>query len=675
MKQPSDTWKEKDWTWLVILLLSLPLILFVHSRAYSTNDASRMATIESLVHRGTWTIDDSPFAHTLDKIKVGDHFYSDKPPMLSFLGAVLYAGLHHGFGLTLQSSGCEPGVSVSQCLAMRELTQADWAYVLLTWLLISLPALVIIVLMYKLARFYDWSNPTALFFVLVMGLGTALFPYSTVFTNHVPAAMGIFIAFYILLRTESPQRSSLIGAGFAAMFAVTLDLSAAMFAIAFAGYIFWRNPPEIVWYVVGALPIAMFFMLLNYQIVGNPLPPQFYAAGYDYEGTRLYSNLSGFQATDNVPRYAFDLLLGENGVFAFFPILIWYVWALIKSLRAPKEHERQMALVVSIAVMLYFLFFMLSTDNFGGFAFSPRWLLLPVPVLAAFALRVGWPLRISGGLAIALLAALSVLSTYRGALDPWWPARPFISLAVQNPEPRRYIPVALSGYGSFEHVNPDLRRSFGVNHVPRRWFDARWGLVIPPGEGWWFIHESTPLSPWLADELGLSAAAMTYGLNANLVPSAQKWLASMTKEAYLSESLSPQDEQEVTPVPLPVTFILDDDKIKLHGFDLHVADGGLWLITGWSIEQRVFPTGPRRLFAHLLDENGQIVAQDDSFAADYETLLEGDYFFQVQYIDLAALANGRYWLQLGVYHPDQGTRLLTESGENRLLLTLWTKAD
>ncbi|MBK8987635.1 MAG: hypothetical protein IPM39_16415 [Chloroflexi bacterium] len=77
-----------DWTWFIVLLFSVIWLLFAHSRTYSTNDASRMAAIESLVHRGVWVIDESPFVHTLDKIKVGDHFYSDKPPMLALRGAV-----------------------------------------------------------------------------------------------------------------------------------------------------------------------------------------------------------------------------------------------------------------------------------------------------------------------------------------------------------------------------------------------------------------------------------------------------------------------------------------------------------------------------------------------------------------------------------------------------------
>jgi 4-amino-4-deoxy-L-arabinose transferase-like glycosyltransferase len=99
--------KARDLTIGVFVGFTLGWALFIHSRSYSSNDASRLAAIESLVHRGAWAIDGSSFA-TVDKIKVGGHFYSDKPPLMAWLGAGVYAVLHHGFGLTLQAGGCAP---------------------------------------------------------------------------------------------------------------------------------------------------------------------------------------------------------------------------------------------------------------------------------------------------------------------------------------------------------------------------------------------------------------------------------------------------------------------------------------------------------------------------------------------------------------------------------------
>lgn len=103
----TPTPRSRAATLAIVVVFTLVGSLFIHSRAYSSNDASRLAAIESLVERGTWAIDASPFA-TVDRIKVGEHFYSDKPPILSLAGAGIYSILHNVFGLTLQPWGCVP---------------------------------------------------------------------------------------------------------------------------------------------------------------------------------------------------------------------------------------------------------------------------------------------------------------------------------------------------------------------------------------------------------------------------------------------------------------------------------------------------------------------------------------------------------------------------------------
>lgn len=107
MTPSAPTHRSRAVTFTIVVVFTLVGSLFIHSRAYSSNDASRLATIESLVERGTWAIDASPFA-TVDRIKVGEHFYSDKPPILSLAGAGVYSILHNVFGLTLQPWGCTP---------------------------------------------------------------------------------------------------------------------------------------------------------------------------------------------------------------------------------------------------------------------------------------------------------------------------------------------------------------------------------------------------------------------------------------------------------------------------------------------------------------------------------------------------------------------------------------
>src|SRR5438552_4169111 len=107
-----------------ILLVSI-LIAFASARPYAGgwNDGSRLASIECLVDHHTWAIDQSIFVDppmpqdpaaptpylrdsglmevgTGDKMWVGGHFYSDKPPAPSVLLAGWYQLLKWTIGMT-----------------------------------------------------------------------------------------------------------------------------------------------------------------------------------------------------------------------------------------------------------------------------------------------------------------------------------------------------------------------------------------------------------------------------------------------------------------------------------------------------------------------------------------------------------------------------------------------
>src|SRR5437016_2284012 len=91
--------------------------------ASSSNDGSRLATVEAIVDQRTLAIDDSIYVKpapltrpdrpavynpdvdgidqrgTGDKVRINGHYYSDKPPVPAILLAGLYALLQSAFGL------------------------------------------------------------------------------------------------------------------------------------------------------------------------------------------------------------------------------------------------------------------------------------------------------------------------------------------------------------------------------------------------------------------------------------------------------------------------------------------------------------------------------------------------------------------------------------------------
>lgn len=92
---------------VVVAVASAVAAVSARPWAGSWNDASRLATVESLVDRHTFAIDDSIFVRpqppgqpggdetraplvTQDKLFIAGRFYSDKPPVPALLMAGLY---------------------------------------------------------------------------------------------------------------------------------------------------------------------------------------------------------------------------------------------------------------------------------------------------------------------------------------------------------------------------------------------------------------------------------------------------------------------------------------------------------------------------------------------------------------------------------------------------------
>lgn len=644
--------RGRDLTWLVAALSLGIGLAFVHSRAYSSNDASRLAAIESLVHRGVWQIDGSSFA-TVDKIKVGEYFYSDKPPLLSWLGAGVYAALHHGLGLRFEASGCDPERSPTFCRAWLEPEQADWAYVVLTLLLVSAPGTLIVVCAYRLARRFGAANPLGVSAALTLGFGTAILPYSTVFTNHVPAAAALFGALYLLLTRTTLTRHTLAWAGFGLSLSAALDLSCTLFGLLLGAWVLWRKRAQAIWFVAGGLAPALISVVLNYQIVGNPFPPQMYTVGYQYAGSGLGTGMSGFQSASDLGRYAFDLLFGARGVFLFFPVLLWalaaWLWLTIRG----RGVLRELAWFSGAGVLAYTLYFILSTDNFGGYAFSPRWLLIPATLLSAFALIQPELYRPAGArVALLSLSLYSMAVAGLGALTVWTPAFPPLYVAVASPRPFAAPPIAAAGYANEYEFGDEVRLKLGGNGLRPRWFDAGQGLVAPAGRAWWVIGPGAALWPEAAQRLNL--------------PTQGPFALGETREARLE---SWQTELSLCAPEaagrLPATF---GAELTLLGVCAKNDPLALTVTTVWRVAAQPAYRAERKVFVHLVNAADQIIAQSDTFAAQYDSLRAGDRVFQRQALVLPDGPPDQARLVLGVYDPATGQRLILPEGTDSLVL-------
>jgi len=616
-----------------------------------------MAAVQSLVERGTWAIDGLDLARTGDRILVDGHFYSDKPPVLSLFAAGVYSVLHRSFHLELGAQWCDADAAPCHCRIFCD-QSPDWAYYLLTLILVGLPSAALLALFYHLATLVDLSDAQALLLTAALGFGTPIFPYSTVFNSHVPAAATLLAGFYALIRAREGGRVSrwLFLAGLLLALASTFDLGVGLFLIAFACWLLWKVRLRAWPFVFGALiPLAL-MVLLDYQIVGGPLPPYMFTQGYNYPGSRFLQTIAGNRKPDNYLMYGFRLLFGDHGLFAFTPTLLWAVvaWVRVSSNSAAPSvgklrlRQRVLAAPVGLAVGLFTLYFVLFTDNFGGAAYGARWYTVFVPLLFFF-VAVEWRrmARRRWYILFAALLLVSLVNSYWGALNPWRTVTPLVRLELAGRHWRDPVHVALSGVG-FEELPSDLRAGFGLRRVDKRWFDAREALVVPSGPAWIVVGPGTPLDAALREWSGLGdcESLMTFE---DLRSVRDLRIEQLEKQGWASVIPAPTDPDTLLPVRYPVHF---GDRLVLLGYEWLSgelkAGQEASLLTVWRIEDK--PGPQTSIFVHLIGVGGGMVGQSDGLGANPDALYPGDVLVRIHRFTVSSdAAPGQYWVEVGVY--------------------------
>jgi len=222
---------------------------------------------------------------------------------------------------------------------------------------------------------------------LALGLGTLILPYSTALFDHVPTAIGAFLAFYCVLRAREADGAIegrrvplwLLAGGFSAGFAVVSNYMAAVLAAIVGGYALrvpgrlWRAG----WYVLGGLPWAVFLAGYHQAAFGSPLTlGNLRAHGYFASEGEL---LGIFGAPPG--EVLWKLLVSEHrGLFFSSPVL---ALALIPGLWWMARRGRRAEAVVCLLAFLA-LWLTNSAFNFwhAGWSYGPRLLVPALPFLA-----------------------------------------------------------------------------------------------------------------------------------------------------------------------------------------------------------------------------------------------------------------------------------------------------
>lgn len=397
--------------WLLGIVYLIVLVPLTLAPRHSGNVWSRYMTIEGVVERGTLAVDGSPLlagSGSPDLVKFGRHLYSDKPPVLPAIGALVYEGIYL-VGVRISAS---PSQFVVTNLILVSSIVGVASALTLVWLRQLL----------QVVPIRPWISDVL---TLGLGFGSLLLSYGVTFNNHSVAAALVTGALAMTLLEEPGTKVRLrrVLAGAFCGLAATIDLPAGgalMAALAIWQALRIRNIP---WaFVLGTIPPLAFHCLLQSLVTGTPLPAEMYPEAFNYPGSYWATNVGTWKET--VPRWQFglELLLGQQGWLTITPTLFLAPVGLILALRKPGDPLRPAACVVGgvvVVLLLYYIWGVRRTD-YAGQSFGTRHLLAVTPICYLFSVVALARLRSRlASIAFAIFTAVGLVYAVSGCRDPW----------------------------------------------------------------------------------------------------------------------------------------------------------------------------------------------------------------------------------------------------------------
>jgi hypothetical protein len=389
----------------VYLLVALAVVT-THAAPGSWNAASRIATVQSLVESHTFVIDNTAFIDTGDKVFIGGHFYSDKPPIPSVLGAAIYWPLYQaGIGLHLGSS---------------------IPYYLVTLLTVRLFWLLGTLAFFSSLAYTGLDAEKRFLATVALGLGSLYFSWSSTYNSHALAASFLSIGFYFLLRARFEPVVKL-NLGVAALFlslASTADVPTGLFYFLFLLYVL-RDPrlrTGVIFYLLPLLVTLIPALSITYSIHHSIVPVQIVASYFHYPGSPWIGTdqLSGMRinSAQFSIDYALSALVGPKGFLLYDPIIAIALWGLVRTIRIKARffYEGIVVAAGSGAIVLYYL---LATNNYGGWSYSIRWFVPLLPLLFFFLYPYFETYGPTRARSFRVLLCVAIVIAFVGAIDPW----------------------------------------------------------------------------------------------------------------------------------------------------------------------------------------------------------------------------------------------------------------
>ena len=423
--------------WIYLLLIAIALGSFLaratHTRArdkqtpfLSANDRSRWCNVASLLDYGTYEIDrviQRKGWDSIDKVshygRDGEqHYYSSKPPILAYLLAW--------------------ETFVVQKVTGKKLSQAPF-YVGRTVLVITNGTLLLILFWVVWCALERWgrSDLGRAFVMAVVTLGTLLSTFAISINNHLPGAVAVAVAMYLLLTIwyegeDDWWRYAL--AGFAAACAAACELPALSLLVGVIGALLLKSPKKA---IIAALPsialVVAAYLGTTHMAHDSWRPPYMHRAdGETWEGDNWYAYDGTYWVTEKKGGfdvgepskgiYGFHVIAGHHGVLSLTPVWLLSIVGAFQWL-GRKRFAFFLAVAGLTVICLYFYIYLrpIEDRNYGGSCCGFRWAfwLIPLWLFAMIPAADWFAGHRAGRIAMLCLLVVSVFSATYPLLNPW----------------------------------------------------------------------------------------------------------------------------------------------------------------------------------------------------------------------------------------------------------------
>jgi hypothetical protein len=303
---------------------------------------------------------------------------------------------------------------------------------------------------------------------MAAAFATMVTPFLMSLNNHIPGTFSVLFAWYAVLRIwrrdDQGTAWDWVAAGLFSAFSVVNELPALAFFAAVAVLLAWRSLTRFVLcFLPPVLLMTAAYFGTNYWAIGQwkPAYSEFRdlvsqstsdtspaktddeadKAWYQYEFSHWARPRNGIDWARHVGEseatYALHVLVGHHGIFSLFPIWLIALSAMLfgtlsfawwRGTRPPSTQPaattplpwfvQPLGLSVSVVVIGFYL---LKSNNYGGWTHGPRWLMWLAPLWLTCMLPALDRLSASrlGRWLAGLFLLVSVLSVHYPTWSPW----------------------------------------------------------------------------------------------------------------------------------------------------------------------------------------------------------------------------------------------------------------